>query len=57
MDPKVRALRDFRLLLLVDLAAGDITEAQAVAGLHMYCDKLWPPAVIRTRYGPRMANP
>ena len=53
MDPKVRALRDFRLLLLVDLAAGDITQAQALQGLHDYCDKLWPPAVINGR----RANP
>lgn len=53
MDPKVTALRDMRLLLLVDLAAGDITEAQAVAGLHAYCDKLWPPAIINGR----RANP
>ncbi len=36
---------------------GRLSMPEALAELHRVCDQLWPPAIIQTRYGPRIANP
>lgn len=59
IDPKVRLLRDAHAMVShVQINAAEaITQSQALAELHNVCDQLWPPAVIVTRYGPKIANP
>lgn len=46
IDPKVVALRHFRALVAVDVAAGDYSAQEGLAKVHYYCDRLWPPAVV-----------